>query len=42
MYFGKKSANDRMFGEQNSTELRKLIFEMSQKMKDDNNSCKEI
>ena len=38
----RKSANDRMFGEQNSTELRKLIFKMSQKMKDDNNSWKEI
>ena len=42
MYFGKKSANDRTFGELNSTELRKLIFKMSQKMKDDNNYWKEI
>ena len=36
VYFAKKSANDRKFGDLNSTEQRNLIFKMARKMKEDN------
>ena len=36
VYFAKKSANDKKFGDFNSTEQRNLIFKMACKTKDDN------
>ena len=36
VYFAKKSANDKKFGDLNSTQHRNLIFKMAHKMKDDN------
>ena len=36
VYFAQKSANDKKFGDLNSTEQRNLIFQMAHKMKDDN------
>ena len=36
VYFAQKSANDKKFGDLNSTEQRNLIFQMARKMKDDN------
>ena len=36
VYFAKKSANDKKFGDLNSTEQRNLTFKMAHKMKDDN------
>ena len=35
-YFAKKSANDKTFGDLNSTEQRNLIFKTTSKIKDDN------
>ena len=36
VYFAKRSANDKKFGDLNSTEQRNLIFKMAHKMKDHN------
>ena len=36
VYFAKKSANDKKFGDLNNTEQRNLILKMTRKMKDDN------
>ena len=36
VYFAKKSANEKKFGDLNSTEKRNTIFKMARKMKEDN------